>query len=524
MKKRKIITTVLALALSLALTACASTEETETDSPFQEPSSLIKVTLYDDETVLTELEVKDGSLLNASSDGTIEGFTPAKAGFEFIGWFSTPSKSRAFDFTASINEDVAIYAGFAEHIDDEREYFIVGAGTSNIMLASNWGGGPEAFSDAHKLAKADGKNQYTITVDLVEGDEFQFVINSSWQNQRGFGYLTETALADGTAAFAGAGGLGDVSPKTMNTRVELGGNYTFTLTTYPAEDYYDTENSEYNEENKESFNMGTYDRIEWVLNGDVEDVAASETNYFIKGAGITHWENVYAGSHKLSGANGVYEMEIFLQEGEEFLFVSTVTQAEVTTEGTVFIRFDNLDGESEDLFDAAGGMGNNMIAKASGIYTFTYHEASNVLSAVVALEAPALRDYYLDGTFLGEWGDPMYGSERTEGGQGSGSFVFINTHKLAETEAGSGIFKILGIEFGAGDELVVQTYKRGATENGLWDTDGNNLLGTYGYHSLLKGKADFDSEWDFNIKFNKDGVYDVTFDSYSMTILLEAAN
>ncbi|MCL2719476.1 MAG: SusF/SusE family outer membrane protein [Lachnospiraceae bacterium] len=515
-KMKNFITTALIVALSLTLAACTGTDDTETLSTGSEQEAAThKVTIYDGADVLTELEVADGARLNL--DGiTINGYTPEKAGFEFLGWFSTPSKSHEFDFAAVINDNVSIYAGFAAFQEDEREFFIVGAGTSNIMLASNWGGGADAFDDEHKLTKAAGENKHTITVDLMEGDEFQFVINSSWQNQRGFGYLKESKLDDGTAAFSGAGGLGDVSAKTMNIRVELSGNYTFTLTTYPAEDYYDEANSEYNEDNKESFNMGTFDRIDWVRNGNVEDIVATETNFYIKGAGITHWENVYSGSHRLAGT-----LEIYLKEGEEFLFISTVTQDGVTTEGTQFLRYDHLDSESEALFDAAGGMGNNMIAKAGGIYTFTLN--GDVLSVTMEDAVPVLRDYYIDGTFLGEWGDPMYGSAdaRVEGEQGAGSNVFIGTHKLNETAADSGIFKIEGVEFAAGDEVVVQTYKRGAAENGLWDTDGNNLLGTYGYHSLLKNKADFDSEWDFNIKIRNAGTYNVTFDSYSMTILLE---
>ncbi len=43
-------------------------------------------------------------------------------------------------------------------------------------------------------------------MNLEEGDEFQFAINSSWENQRGFGYL-ETIEKDGVTYFENSGVL-----------------------------------------------------------------------------------------------------------------------------------------------------------------------------------------------------------------------------------------------------------------------------------------------------------------------------
>ena len=51
----------------------------------------------------------------------------------------------------------------------------------------------------------------------------------------------------------------------------VSGNYTFTLTTYPGEDVYDTEDSYYTEETKENFNMNPYDTITWTYNGAATD-------------------------------------------------------------------------------------------------------------------------------------------------------------------------------------------------------------------------------------------------------------
>ena len=46
------------------------------------------------------------------------------------------------------------------------------------------------------LEKAE-VNEYKITLDLYEGDQFQFAINSEWENQRGFEYL-DTTTKDGS--------------------------------------------------------------------------------------------------------------------------------------------------------------------------------------------------------------------------------------------------------------------------------------------------------------------------------------
>ncbi len=49
--------------------------------------------------------------------------------------------------------------------------------------------------------------------------------------------------------------------------VAVAGNYTFTLTTYPGEDEYETDDANYTEENKENFNINPYDVITWTYNG-----------------------------------------------------------------------------------------------------------------------------------------------------------------------------------------------------------------------------------------------------------------
>ena len=67
---------------------------------------------------------------------------------------------------------------------DTRDFYILGNGAGALLKESNWGA---VVSDAHKLAKSETSNEYTITLDLYVGDEFQFAINSDWADQKGAG-------------------------------------------------------------------------------------------------------------------------------------------------------------------------------------------------------------------------------------------------------------------------------------------------------------------------------------------------
>ncbi|MDR1639030.1 MAG: SusF/SusE family outer membrane protein [Clostridiales bacterium] len=331
------------------------------------------VTFYDGDTVLKTVTVEKGA--------TVESYVPDKEGSTFIDWFATPSMNRSFDFSQPINEDIGIYGGFSQFQEDARTWYIVGSGTSQLLMSSNWG---QAIDDEHKLTKkADGQNEFTITLDLIEGDEFQFVINGSWHNKRGFGYITDPKLPDGAEAFSSSGGIGDTNSKGSNIKVMTSGNYTITLKTSPADDTYDDKSPTYSEAEKEAYNQGTYDAIDWVRNGDPLVVSEIVEDYYIKGAKITAWEDVYSDVTKFTNdGSGTYVLEVALEEGDEFIFTSTNTIGDAVSAGTTYIRFNNLDDASQALFDKTGS--NNIIIKTAGTYTFTYKADTEVLTATVA--------------------------------------------------------------------------------------------------------------------------------------------
>ena len=324
MKKTKFfLIFIVVLTLSL-LVGCAVDEPTVDDESFT-------VTYYDGETVLKTETVKKGERATE--------WTPEKEGYTFIDWYGEPSMTHKFDFNNAITANTAVFAGFSkESAPDTREFFVVGSGTSPLLISSNWG---KVITDEHKMAKADGKNEYTITLDLNAGDQFQFAINSAWENQRGFGYLDKLTLDDGTVVFSGAGTIGENSAKRNNIKVELSGNYTFTLTTNPADDTYESNHPSYTEEGKENFNINPYDKITWVRNGDSQSEVEVITDFYIKGAGITGWQDIYTPATKMTNANGVYTLTVYLKEGEEFLFTSTNTVDGTCSVGTDYLRASN---------------------------------------------------------------------------------------------------------------------------------------------------------------------------------------
>lgn len=386
MKRKKVSLMIAATLLGIStLYGCGNTEAksdaTQDVQNVQEETSkeseqtdagtdqACTVTFYDTDgtTVLSTEEVKSGELATE--------YVPEKENQVFMGWFATPSLAHEFDFTNPITEDVSVFAGFMENVEDTRTFAIVGSGTSPLLSVSSWG---KTINEEHFMTKSENENVYSITVDLCEGDEFQFAIDSSWNNQRGGGYMTTTSL-DGKDYFVVSGGLSD-SNKKSNIKCAVTGNYTFTLTTYPGADVYDTENSYYTEDTKENYNSNPYDKIEWTYNGEmVAEQADLEVTYYIKGAIITDWEDKYDDQYKFTEADGVHTLTITLEEGDEFLLTTLVTADGESSVGNEYVRYSNISDEASLSF-VDGTESQNIVAKKAGTYTFTYHPDTKELT------------------------------------------------------------------------------------------------------------------------------------------------
>ncbi len=477
MKKFRLITLLLVAAMAISLLSGCQPEAKEVK---------YTVAYMDGDTVLKTEEVVEG--------GKATSWTPTKDGQTFVGWFATPTMSVEFDFNKAITENTKVFAGFSAYQEDTRQWAIVGSGKGDLLLSSNWG---KVIADAHKLQKT-GDNEYSITIDLYAGDEFQFAINTSWHHKRGYGYLDTVKDAAGNEAFTGSGGIGETAAKGQNIKVAQDGNYTITLHTHPGDDYYDESNANYSDANKEVFNLSDYDKITWVRNGDAAELSSSITNFYIKGAGITLWGDLYNDATGFAKVGDTHTLTIYLKADEEFMFTSLVTENGVSAVGSEYIKFENLDEASQALFTGKG----NIKATKAGTYTFTYNEKTKVLSATLDSEDPMKAcDFYIDGNFDGhKWNDTYYNAD----------FKF--------TSLGNDLYELKNINLTEGAEFIIQSFEAGATTGGK--------LGSYNF-KYYRGDDSFvaasPDNSNYNLKVAKAGVYNLTWNAYAKVLEITPA-
>ena len=488
MKKLKWI--VMALVLVLGMAAFAACKPDEPETP------VFTVTYYDGTTVLKTEEVEKG--------GHATYWEPeAKEGMEFSDWYVDAGLNRVFDFEGeAITADRSLYAGYvAVGTDDTRTWAIVGSGQGDILSSSAWG---TVITDVHMLEKTEGENEFTITLDLYEDDQFQFATDTSWMNQRGFGYIPladRTLTVDGeeVTPFSGGGGIGETADKQSNIIVEYPGNYTFTLTTYPDEDYYD------DNVNNGQVSISNFDTITYEYNGPAAELSSTVTEFYIKGQDITQWGDMYNPATQMTRVGSTYTLTVYLKAGDQVMFTSLNVDRETgeSTVGTTYINVTNLDEESASLFTAAG---NNMTVNTSGEYTFTYDADSKTLSAALDEDATLVEaDYYLDGSFGGlSWNQSFYDPD----------------YKFAA--AGNDVYTLDGIELAAGDEIVIQSFTQGATE------ESGEKLAAYNFRYYRGTDGAFEAadagNNNYNIAVVTAGTYNIEFDAYAKIITIVPAD
>ena len=488
MKKLKWI--VMALVLVLGMAAFAACKPDEPETP------VFTVTYYDGTTVLKTEEVEEG--------GYATYWEPeAKEGMEFSDWYVDAGLNRVFDFEGeAITADRNLYAGYvAVGTDDTRTWAIVGSGQGDILSSSAWG---TVITDVHALEKTEGENEFTITLDLYEDDQFQFATDTSWMNQRGFGYIpladrTMTVDGEEVTPFSGGGGIGETADKQSNIIVEYPGNYTFTLTTYPDEDYYD------DNVNNGQVSISNFDTITYEYNGPAAELSSTVTEFYIKGQDITQWGDMYNPATQMTRVGSTYTLTVYLKAGDQVMFTSLNVDRETgeSTVGTTYINVTNLDEESASLFTAAG---NNMTVNTSGEYTFTYDADSKTLSAALDEDATLVQaDYYLDGSFGGlSWNQSFYDPD----------------YKFAA--AGNDVYTLDGIELAAGDEIVIQSFTQGATE------ESGEKLAAYNFRYYRGTDGAFEAadagNNNYNIAVVTAGTYNIEFDAYAKIITIVPAD
>ena len=164
-------------------------------------------------------------------DETTANINVIKDGNYTITIVTNPKRSAKDVFTITCNGDVVGSAAAASDdtatSDDttatasDVKWTIVGSFSDASLASYSW---DNTATDAAVAFTQQADGSYTITVALTEGDEFQIIHDNSWDDQRGYGRISNI---DETK-FENAGGLGG-SDETSNIKVLVTGTYTITV-------------------------------------------------------------------------------------------------------------------------------------------------------------------------------------------------------------------------------------------------------------------------------------------------------
>jgi hypothetical protein len=338
------------------------------------------VTFYDGDTVITTQKAAAGS--------TIAEITPDEVGYtkndsNFGGWYGTKDYTHAFDFGTVITKDTNIYSQWVSAIQDDRQWLIAGESQAGGPLQIiGWNGGAVDVDGVTNIfTKVDGKNEFTLTLDLYAGDQFQISLqdeNGAWIMDdagttiaRGGQYLV---VNDYMASAGGGLGAGQA-----NIVVSESGNYTLTLTTDPVD--------------------SNFGEITVVRNGDAPDISLDRSDYtwYLYGFSLKgqeadsilkdmNWGNGYDSEVGLTDpapyamkkisdnkpdGTGTWLFTGQFDEGDEFLLAYlTVDGNHLSAEEGTMFKYDSVTQWNgiEDHFESMG-MGDNIGVKVAGTYT-----------------------------------------------------------------------------------------------------------------------------------------------------------
>lgn len=338
--KKKILAIILSMACVLSMAACGNEKVEE-----EEPVSKITVTFNDGDAVLGQITGDFGETIDASQ-------YEAKEGFEFLGWFETPSfleTSKKDPATAAFTADTTLYGSWKSLnvTVDDRVFYVVGDGKSPVLKNSGWAGAvDDSAKEACKLQPTENVNESTLTLDMFAGDMFQVIYNWQWDGQYGFGKVTEFDAS----CFESGGGLSGETNK-ANISVIQDGNYTITLRT-------DVDNPK-------------LDSFAIVRNGDpVGGEAANNdeaykvnenTKVVVKGSWVSDWsENIPL---EATGDGYKFTLTKEFEEGTELYFMIWDND----TDTGLGMKYSSVDEASKALLTEA----DNVKLAETATYTFT---------------------------------------------------------------------------------------------------------------------------------------------------------
>ena len=231
--KKALLLAALSIVFAITcvgLVACTGGGDEEPDT--------FTVTFYDGDqtTVLQTQDVEPG--------GKATEWTPEdKEDSQFLGWYATPSYSVEFDFNTTITQDTSVFSMWSSVEEDTRTWMIAGNFQGADLKNNNWGEDGRLNPDKYAFEAVEGElNTFTLTVDLYEGDIFQFgvfsydekpggVYERVWENQKGFGLLENPGdnFTDEGNYLASAVNKHDIG-------VAIDGTYEFTMKTDVSND------------------------------------------------------------------------------------------------------------------------------------------------------------------------------------------------------------------------------------------------------------------------------------------------
>lgn len=228
MKRMKKLLGVILTCAAMVMSVCACGASPEKEA--------ITVTFMNGDTQLGQISGSAGETLSDYAQyETIDGF-------EFLGWYETPTlleTSKKDLASATFSKDTTLFGSFKslQVAEDTRVWYIVGTGGNPNLAASNWAADVDASVKEACQLKATGNtvNEFAITLNLYEGDQFQIIHDWAWDGQKGYGCFT--SIDD--SQMANGGGLSGEDSKS-NINVLMDGNYTVTLTTDPDNALQDT--------------------------------------------------------------------------------------------------------------------------------------------------------------------------------------------------------------------------------------------------------------------------------------------
>ena len=263
-----------------------------------------------------------------------------------------------------------------------------------------------------------------------------------------------------------------------------------------------------------------------VRNGDcIEERPETTLSYYIKGANITGWGNMFNNATQLApnADESAYTLEIYLREGEEFMFHTWATNVAdgTSSDANIYINYNNLDTTSAALFSHPEN-GTNILATKSGTYTFTYvpgaDNAAGTLSATLdETKGLTIGDYYINGTIAND--TPSWGTSSVTEADG---MTLMDAYKLTVDPDNADLYLIEGVTFRVDDEFTVAAFTAGSTTTG----DGwSNQIASYNSTYLAPTTTGFEaaSAQNLNAKCTEAGVYDISFNVYSRIVTITPA-